>query len=262
MTRTRGQMDKFIIRKAAQGTVPGNIAASLKVPVGFVFGRMDALGIEHSGSEHGPKYRVDPMWDADPEERRIWIWERQRKGARAAEVGMTHPDLITTSIWDEPGNVETLRRMWAEGASCSVIAAALGEGVTRNMVMGKKMRLKLPSHGRNDRVSRGTTPAIIGKKGRSGNPGVTSVRSILHRAETRIEDTRRVSGSAWQPLPGTTPVALVDLDHGACKWPIGKESPYRFCNAPTDGPYCPHHADMSVGRGTESERAAHRARLA
>lgn len=133
---------------------------------------------------------------------------------------MTHPDIITTSIWDEPGNVETLKAMWSSGMSASKIATALGEGVTRNMVIGKKMRLK------------------------------------LHRAETRLEDTRRVFGGAWHSLPGTTPVALVDLDHGMCKWPIGEGRPYLFCGAAAAGPYCPHHTDMSVGRGTESERSA------
>lgn len=100
---------------------------------------------------------------------------------------MTHPDVIM-SVWDDPRNVETLTSMWRDGKSASVIAGALG--VTRNAVIGKVTRLKLPKHGRNDPVrsdrgARGTAPLITGRKGRSGNPGVPSVMTIKHRAEGR-----------------------------------------------------------------------------
>lgn len=80
--RTLEQIDDFIRIKAADGTVPGNIAGSLGLPVGFVFGRMDALGIERDEYDNSPKYRVHPKWDAEPDVQRFWIWERQRDGAR------------------------------------------------------------------------------------------------------------------------------------------------------------------------------------
>jgi hypothetical protein len=109
---------------------------------------------------------------------------------------MSHPDLITTSIWDEPGNVDLLKRMWTEeGASASEIARAMGQGITRASVIGKVHRLKLPKRdnairARPDRVTRNTTPLITGKKGRSGNPGVPSVQSIKHRIEGRDKAER------------------------------------------------------------------------
>ena len=39
--------------------------------------------------------------------------------------------------------VETLKKLWMEGLSASQIAGELGEGVTRNAVIGKVHRLKL-----------------------------------------------------------------------------------------------------------------------
>lgn len=55
-------------------------------------------------------------------------------------------------------------------------------------------------------------------------------------------NTRALKGAAWQPLPGTTPVSLIDLEPGMCKWPIGEGSPYLFCGThAASGPYCEHH---------------------
>lgn len=53
------------------------------------------------------------------------------------------PDLITTSVWDVPGNLDTLKSMWTEGASAAEIARALGQGISREAVIGKVHRLKL-----------------------------------------------------------------------------------------------------------------------
>jgi GcrA cell cycle regulator len=45
--------------------------------------------------------------------------------------------------WSEH-DVETLKRMWSEGATASVIAEALGGGKSRNAVVGKADRMGLP----------------------------------------------------------------------------------------------------------------------
>src|ERR1700712_4517764 len=44
--------------------------------------------------------------------------------------------------WTEE-RVELLKKLWLEGLSASQIAGILGEGVTRNAVIGKVHRLKL-----------------------------------------------------------------------------------------------------------------------
>ena len=44
-----------------------------------------------------------------------------------------------------PERIERLRTLWAEGHSCSIIANRLGGGATRNAVIGKASRLRLPA---------------------------------------------------------------------------------------------------------------------
>jgi hypothetical protein len=64
--------------------------------------------------------------------------------------------------------------------------------------------------------------------------------------------------NAWEPLPGTVPVALVDLDRGMCKWPVSEGRPFLFCGCKADegSTYCPSHYRRSLGTGTPSERKA------
>lgn len=63
-----------------------------------------------------------------------------------------------------------------------------------------------------------------------------------------IQQQRRLASPdhpAWQPIAGTTPLSLVDLREGDCKWPVTGG----FCAQPTealpgDGHFrrwCPYH---------------------
>ena len=100
---------------------------------------------------------------------------------------MSHPDLITTSIWDEPGNIEKLKAMWADGYSASEIARAIGDGATRSAVLGKAHRMKLP--GREERRPR-TVNGDAPRRGNMGNPGQAKAANIIHRIEGREKAER------------------------------------------------------------------------
>jgi hypothetical protein len=53
---------------------------------------------------------------------------------------------------------------------------------------------------------------------------------------------------AFQPLPGSTPVPLAELDRSQCKWPVG-DNPTLFCALPSHtGRYCPTHERRSGKR--------------
>ena len=47
------------------------------------------------------------------------------------------------SYWSKPGKIELLKKLWASGLPASAIARKLGEGATRNSVIGKSHRLQL-----------------------------------------------------------------------------------------------------------------------
>lgn len=50
-------------------------------------------------------------------------------------------------------------------------------------------------------------------------------------------------GDVWAALPGSSPVAIADHVSG-CRWPIGADLPFKFCNEPVvEGKvYCLHHS--------------------
>lgn len=53
------------------------------------------------------------------------------------------PPALTSHVWTEDA-VDTLKRLWTFGASCSQIAKHLGTGFTKNSVLGKARRIGLP----------------------------------------------------------------------------------------------------------------------
>lgn len=67
-----------------------------------------------------------------------------------------------------------------------------------------------------------------------------------------------VLASAWDPLPGSSPVPL---EHRAgCSWPLG-ESPFTFCNLPVQEgkSWCEHHYAIGIkviAPGTPVRRSA------
>lgn len=179
---------------------------------------------------------------------------------------MSHPDIITSSIWDEPGNTEKLTKLYFEGLSYAQIAAAIGQGVSREACIGKVGRLKLAprdiSHRRPDRVTRETVPLVTGKRGRAGNPGVPSVQSIKHRIEGRekIERARqegKLSHFGQEPFrPGRLPtdegVDVTDLIAFADR-KINRECAW-IPGSPIDGAMC---CGKPVVEGTQWCREHH-----
>ena len=155
--------------------------------------------------------------------------------------------------------VAMLTKLWGEGLSCSQIAKAMGEGLTRNSVIGKVHRLKLPrrlypSKPRKPRTPRPRIDRMVRAKLRfKSTPKPRQVEPDI--APEQFE----FSASAWQPLPGSIPVTMEFMT--GCKWPVG--NPYGtemalFCNCvPLEGkPYCREHVERSRGKGTVMEQKA------
>lgn len=107
--------------------------------------------------------------------------------------------------------IAKLSKLWDAGLSASQIAEKLGEGVTRNAVIGKAHRLGLasrPSPVKQD----ASKPAKAAKKAKSAKP---------------------------------SKVTLLDLNDRMCKWPFGHpgDDDFHFCGKKAEPglPYCIGH---------------------
>lgn len=163
---------------------------------------------------------------------------------------------IHTVDWT-PARVEYLTKRWKEGASASQIAFEIGAGATRNSVIGKVTRLKLPKHSVATRsyVQRQRQQARVQRAAHPTKPRLTAGQAAK---------AKRVAGRAQQPacpLPPPIPpefyqetevgvdftsrVGMMDLTSTTCRFPASTpwEPPYMFCGNPVapEQVYCEHH---------------------
>ncbi len=125
---------------------------------------------------------------------------------------------------------EELRMAWEEGLPASTIAEKLGEGVSRNAVIGKAHRMGLPA--RPSPVKGADSEAVEGD-GEAGG-GVLKPRTP---AKPRVKVAR------------VQLTSLLELSEKICKWPIGHpgDSDFHFCGKPsqTGFPYCGEHCAVA-----------------
>ena len=161
-------------------------------------------------------------------------------------------------VWTDE-RVAELRRLWViEGLSCSAIAARLGEGITRNAVIGKLHRLGINRPG--------GTPKLAAPRSRGvGNPGQPKAVAILKRVQKRTLDNARKAGAVevepearkllrseiWKPLDGCTPLPIEVLGTEDCRWPLGDplEHGFGYCGLPREGEhtrYCATHRRIAT----------------
>ena len=120
----------------------------------------------------------------------------------------------------------------------------IGNGVTRNAVIGKLHRMQLPT--RKPPSSRPDKPHPKHRKPARRWPGTGP------RDEAQVERAIQASAVAavkarkqWVPLNGKCPVGLLDLKEGECRWPLGEDT-IMFCGEATEKyPYCPVHTRVA-----------------
>lgn len=136
-----------------------------------------------------------------------------------------------TLEWN-PEQVQILVDSWAEGLSCSQIAKRIGDPCTRNAVIGKKVRMKLP----NPTTQRRTYSTKVAPAAPRPGRKAPTLKPRLIDAEAPLE----ICGAL---------VTLENLVAGMCRWPIGDpiDPGFRFCGNTPMGrrPYCEAHAAIA-----------------
>jgi GcrA cell cycle regulator len=163
--------------------------------------------------------------------------------------------------------VELLKKLWMEGLSASQIAGILGEGVTRNAVIGKVHRLKLSGRAKpassTPRVRSTPRPSTSGRRVAAPSSRPTSsaiggmmkarnISSAIHGA-TALKLSEELEADLYVApqvqeieIPVAQRLTLLQLNEHTCKWPIGDPltADFFFCGGHSEEgkPYCEFHS--------------------
>lgn len=138
--------------------------------------------------------------------------------------------------WTEQ-RIADLKKLYVDGFSASKIAAELGNGLTRNAVIGKIHRLGLDGRPRPPRK-----PRIVRPRTRHVATSLLAA-AALGRSPGYVEPVIDIV------IPVEQRRSLVELTDKTCRWPIGdpgKEDFY-FCGGHphSDKPYCAYHCRIA-----------------
>lgn len=184
--------------------------------------------------------------------------------------------------WTEE-RVELLKKLWLEGLSASQIAGVLGEGVTRNAVIGKVHRLKLS--GRSKPVSAAprvrTTPrpaprrvaspssasrpsgsigiaAPMKTRPMGGGGGAIQGATALKINEEMVVELDMAPQAQELFIPVENRLSLLQLNEHTCKWPIGDPltPDFYFCGQHSEEskPYCDFHSRRAYHQPDKKKR--------
>lgn len=161
--------------------------------------------------------------------------------------------------------VGRLGKLWMDGRSASQIAAELGEGVSRNAVIGKIHRLGLAGR---------TMPPQVAEPDRQ-KPKIAV--KALPRPVVALDAEPVAEPRPFVPPQGSTAsndvvvpfsdrVTIMDLRETMCRWPLGDPttSEFRFCGCRSEGgtPYCTAHARLAFQPMADRRRVDRVARIA
>jgi GcrA cell cycle regulator len=120
--------------------------------------------------------------------------------------------------------VSLLKRLWGEGKTAAEIAKELGDGVTRNAVIGKAHRLKLSSR-------------------------VSPIQQNTKKVKTEARPPMPRRSNKKIPVFKGKELKMEDLRERMCRWPNGdpQTEDFSFCGCDVvEGlPYCANHAQIA-----------------
>jgi GcrA cell cycle regulator len=156
-----------------------------------------------------------------------------------------------------------LTKLWAAGASASVIASRLGDDVSRNAVIGKVHRLGLPgrhttSRRPKPRLSQSCGGAVPRPAPLGSNQPVRSIHGLAPQPGALPASALRIVRCSDEQPEAAPGVSLFDLKESMCRWPEGdpKDDDFHFCgkHAEDGQSYCDLHRRLAVMTDNKSQR--------
>ena len=168
--------------------------------------------------------------------------------------------------------VEQLKQHWIDGKSASQIAGLLGNGVTRNAVIGKVHRLGLAGRAKTPSASVSRPRRLAPPPAhRVVGPRLNAPAPRIMRGATAFALAPQTLAELEQPefesvvLPMSLRVTIVELKELMCRWPLGDPatSEFRYCGSPAaSGPYCTYHGGLAYQPAQDRRRDRDRSRRA
>jgi GcrA cell cycle regulator len=166
--------------------------------------------------------------------------------------------------------VEQLKQHWIDGKSASQIASLLGNGVTRNAVIGKVHRLGLAGRAkapsmtvpRPRRMAPPPAHRVAGPRLGSPAPRIMRGATALALAPQALSELEEPEFESVV-VPMSLRVTIVELKESMCRWPLGDPATaeFRYCGSPAaSGPYCAYHGGLAYQPAQERRRDRDRAR--
>ena len=134
--------------------------------------------------------------------------------------------------------IEQLRQGWNQGLTATEIAKELGDGITRNAVIGKAHRLGLKARPSPVKGGEATIAEVATASVATPAPAAAPVAAPRPAV---------VAPRKMRPVAPAKPLrtSLLDLSEKVCKWPIGHpgDADFHFCGKPSNAgfPYCNDH---------------------
>lgn len=153
--------------------------------------------------------------------------------------------------------VSRLRELWTTSLSAAQIALDLGNGISRNAILGKAMRLKLPPRLQSKSVAP-TKPAAAMKKRPVPLPRRAQSNSIAERVAIAKSEPG-LPQHLEEPAAGNG-IKLNELNELNCHWPKGdpRESDFEFCGGAVipGKPYCAYHCRVAFVPPQDRKKSA------
>jgi len=151
--------------------------------------------------------------------------------------GQSHAWIRRRSAWSENPELTTrLIELWNSGKSATQIMFELGNGLSRNAILGRVMRL------RDSGIEMKAAPVHVQKPRAPRPPRPPLKRDPIVVADPDTLEPIRLENGDY--------ITVLTVSDRHCRWPIGdpQEADFRFCgHVPKPGsPYCPGHHRKAV----------------